>query len=173
MIETTLIATLACLFGHAATVIAILNARVRLAPVLLHAISGLAWHCVAIAILLAFGTINYYWHSAAFFGLGIMTYVFGFSAVYKSVSLRTLVFIAQSPLTTTTVNAIHEQVVMHSFRKRADLLTQSGLIALGPDGYVLTCAGRKIARRISIIRRLLGVESSGLYYEKNLDRIPK
>lgn len=173
MIETALVTTLACFAGHAVTVIAMLHARVRLAPILLHAISGLTWHCVAIAILLALGAIHYYWHAAAFFGLGVMTYVFGFSAVYKSISLKTLVFIAQSPSTTTTVHVIHEQVVLRSFRKRVDLLTQNRLTVLGSDGYFLTSAGHQLAHRISMIRRIFGVESSGLYYEQLPNRIPK
>ena len=169
MIETTLFATLACLAGHGVTVIALLHARVRVAPILLHSISALTWAFAGIAILFGLGAIRYYWHCGAFFGLGAMLFIFGFSAVYKSVTLRTLIFIAQRPNATITAQDIHQHVVMRSFRERADLLTESGLTMLGPNGYSLTGAGRHMAKRISMIRRLLGVQSAGLYFKQTTD----
>jgi len=166
MIQAALLTTLACLTGHCITVIALLHMRVRMAPVLLHAISALAWHIVGIAVLLALGMIHYYWHAAAFFGLGVMLFIFGFSAVYKSVTLRTLIFIAQRPTATITARDIHLNIVMRSFRDRADLLVESGLVNLGSDGYSLTNSGRHMVFRISMVRRLLKVESAGLYFKR-------
>jgi hypothetical protein len=167
MIQATLLTTLACLAAHGITVIALLHLHVRMAPLFLHAVSALAWHIVGIAVLLALGMIHYYWHAAAFFGLGVMLFIFGFSAVYKSVTLRTLIFIAQRPTATITPLDIHRTIVMTSFRDRANLLVESGLVNLGGDGYSLTDAGHHMVHRISMLRRLLKIESAGLYFKQS------
>ena len=151
--------------GHSVTVIALLHARTRLAPVLLHAISALAWHCAGIVILLVLGAIRYYWDSAALFGLSVMLFVFGFSAVYKSVTLRALAFIQQHTGMAITTRDLYEQVVMRAFRERVNLLTQSGLTSLDASKYSLMPAGRKMVNRISGIRSWFGVSSAGLYFK--------
>src|SRR5687768_8085395 len=112
MIETTLMITLVCFVGHTLAVIGLLHMRTHLAPLLLHAISALAWHCCQLAMLFALDATRYYWHAAALFALGVVLLVFGFSAVYKSVALRALVFIAKNPETTASVQDIHQHVVM-------------------------------------------------------------
>lgn len=167
MIYTAIWAVLAALAGHVLTVIALLHARVALAPVLLHAASALLWHALQILALLALGASVYYWHSAAVFALGVMVLVFGFSGVYKSISLRLLLLLATrgAPV---SVSDIHEKLVMKSFCDRVEMLLSAGLIARTHAGYALTDAGRQAARRILALKAFFGSTASGLYFRNTV-----
>lgn len=166
MIDFAAFATFAVLLGHGLSVIALLHARAPLAPVLIHAASAVVWHLVQITTLLVLGAINYYWHCAAFFALGVMLFVFGFSAVYKSISLRLLVVLAQTPGKAIAMVDIQEQLVLKNFRERATMLTATGLVVLTPEGYLLSESGRRMAHKIQAVRALFGAKASGLYFEK-------
>lgn len=173
MIQAVLLSVLVCLVGHGITVIVLLHVRTQWAPILLHAGSALMWHGIGLAILFLLGMMRYYWHSVAFFGLGAMTFVFGFGAAYKSVTLRVLVYVARNCATAAAIHDIYHRVVMPGFRERARLLTECGYASLDAEGYVLTAAGRQVVKRISLVRAILEVSSAGLYFKQPAYRLPK
>jgi hypothetical protein len=166
VIEAVVFVTLGALVGHAVTVVALLHAGVRLAPVAVHGASAIAWHALQIAALLLAGMVAFYWHAAAFFGMGVMLFVFGFSAVYKSISLRFLVMLARAPGYTLTLADAQERLVVKSFRERVEMLTATGLALSTSEGYRLSEAGLRTAGRIAAVRRLFGARASGLYFTK-------
>lgn len=172
MIILAVLTVVVCLLAHAATVIAVRRLGRPLAPIVLHAVSAVGWHMVQIAWLASFGALSCYYHAAALFGLGVMGYVFAFSAVYKSVSLRVLVFLANRGMQAAKIAEVDEHVVMKSFRQRVELLLDSGLITRHEGKYLLTPAGMRALRMPAMLRSFLGTSAAGLYFDETSNRTP-
>jgi len=154
------------LVAHAATVIVLLQARCRIAPVLLHVLSAALWFGLQIVALAKCGALAYIWHAGAFFAFGAMAFLFAFSAVYKSISLRMLVLLERSPGRELEFRELHERVVMRAFRERAELLRNAGVVEFVDGRLDVTELGQRILRRLRILRGLFGARESGIYYRE-------
>ena len=106
-----------------------------------------------------------YWPAAAANGFLAIGWLFAFSAVYKSVSLRILTHLDRVPDHSLTVDAIADRYVRAEFEARARVLMNMGCVDASNGAYTLTEKGRAVARRIEGIRRACGVGGSGLYSE--------
>ena len=104
-----------------------------------------------------------YWPAAAVSGFGAVCWLFAFSAVYKSVSLRILTQLARAPGHAMPLETITEEYVRPEFESRVALLVKMGCAEATDEGYAATATGNDTARRIETIRRACGVSGSGLY----------
>ena len=86
----------ACFVAHAMLSLILLRLPGRASPVERHAASAASTHLLGtIASALAFGPLPY-WPIAAASGFGVPVWLFAYSAVYKSVSLRILRILHES-----------------------------------------------------------------------------
>lgn len=104
-----------------------------------------------------------YWTATSVFCFGGMMYVQVFGAVLKSVSLGILLDLASRPDGRIDLDEILLQRLPRIFAERCDILIATGMVAREQDEFVPTDAGRKLAARVSRLRRLFGIGDSSLY----------
>jgi hypothetical protein len=139
------------------------RAGLSIAPVGILAVAAVISHLGS--VLLGIATIeNFrYWNATSVFSFGVMSYVFAFGAVYKSVSLEILDALARQPERAVLLPDIVDRQVPEIFRERTEILLSGGLVSrIGPC-FETTAAGRKLACRIARLRRTFGIGDSGLY----------
>jgi len=160
---TELLIGLGCFALHVAVTLTWLRLPGRRSPVARHAISAFGTHFVGMALggwlMGAFS----YWPVAAVSGFLATGWLFAFSAVYKSVSLRILAQLQRAPGHVLEFESIAKEYVHPEFMARIMLLVKMGFAEETHGGYALTVKGSRIARRIALIQRAWGIEVSGLY----------
>jgi hypothetical protein len=158
-----LLVGLACFAAHAAVSLVWLRLPGRTSPVARHAASALGTHVLGVGLAAWLVGPFAYWPAAAVSGFGAVCWLFAFSAVYKSVSLRLLVQLARSPGNALPVPTVTAEYVRPEFEARAALLVRMGYAAVTADGFAVTGAGNAAARRLGMIRRACGIAHGGLY----------
>jgi hypothetical protein len=104
-----------------------------------------------------------YWNAAAVFCFGVMSYVYVFGAVYKSISLRILMDLTRRPARTIEFSEISDRQIPEIFNERSAILLEGGLVDADNDTFVPTPAGRRLAAKIARTRRLFAIGDTGLY----------
>ena len=127
------------------------------------AIAAVIAHLVSVALGAENIQIFQYWNAASLFGFGVMSYVFAFGSVYKSVSLEILLDLAQQPQHTAALAEIVDGHVANIVRRRADILVDTGLVERSGSHFAITDGGRKLSKRIACLRRAYAISDSGLY----------
>ena len=107
------------------------GARWRVSPVMVLAVAVIVAHLVNTLLGAVLVRPFHYWNSAAIFGFGVMVYVHAFGAVYKSVSLRILLNLAEHPDHAMPLAAIIEGRIPEIVRERIGALIDSGLVGAG------------------------------------------
>lgn len=132
-------------------------------PVIILAFAAALSH--VISALLGGMTVSQfqYWNAASIFSFGVMSYVFAFGAVYKSVSLEILLALAKQPGHETSLSEIVEHQIPDIFRGRTGILVEAGLAENIGSTFEATAAGRKLAGRITRLRRIYAIGDTGLY----------
>ena len=153
--------------GHVFLTLILLRLPGRLSPVVRHAGSAATTH-VAGAILGGLVVEPFpYWPFAAVTGFGAVVWLFAFSAVYKSVSLRILSQLARTPGNAIPLPEVTSRYVVPEFEARVAVLEQMGCAEVVEKGHGLTPKGAATARRIRAVQRLCGIERSGLYGDQS------
>jgi hypothetical protein len=132
-------------------------------PAVLLAITAVITHGLSVALGAANVVQFQYWNAASIFGFGVMSYVFAFGAVYKSVSLEILLDVAQRPGHAAPLADIVDRLAPDIFRRRAEILVDGGQVERTGSSFIVTVAGRALAGRLASIRRVFAVGDSGLY----------
>lgn len=141
----------------------------RFPPVLVHGFAAVAAEVAALAVGSLAADEFPVWPATAVIGFGAVANLFVFSAIYKSVSLRMLVFLSAQPGQLVKTETLVERVGRAAVAGRVALLRESGLVERLPDGrYRITERGQRLARQLSLVQRLFGIHRSGLYLERNL-----
>jgi hypothetical protein len=175
---TSLLVGLACFTLHAVVTLVWLRLPGRVSPVARHAISALGTHVLGVALAAQFAEPFAYWPAAAVNAFGTVCWLFAFSAVYKSVSLRILTQLDRATGHAMPLETITEDYVRPEFETRVALLVKMGHAKQTVEGYAATAAGNDTAHRIEVVRRACGVSGSGLYggnapEERTEDRGPR
>jgi len=134
-----------------------------MAPVLRQTLLALAIHVLITLLAACLVPEIPYWHGAALFWLGFNCLLYGFSAVYKSISLRTLSTLAHSPTGSLPLRVIVEDHIRPCFTKRAALLVEAGLAQERAGLFALTAKGQILAARLTRVQWLFSIQCSGLY----------
>lgn len=164
MPATALVLVTLALVGHALTTVGLLHLQSSIAPVLIHAASSAAWFICLVFGLWLLSLVDAFWWTAATFAFFVMTYLFGYSALYKSVSLRMLVMLSNGSDQTLTLSSMESEFVRRNFDARAEMLIRAHMIRTTPVGLELSCRGQNISARLSALRKFFGVVSSGVYF---------
>jgi hypothetical protein len=162
----SLLVGLACFALHAAVTLAWLRLPGRLSPVTRHAISALVTHATGLALAAYLVGPVAYWPAAAVNVFAVVCWLFLFSAVYKSVSLRILTKLASTAEHTLPLNTITEEYVRPEFEARIEVLLKLGCAEVAEDEYTTTHKGDETARRVVTVQRICGIERSGMYGEQ-------
>lgn len=149
--------------AHVAATLVVLRLPGKLSPVARHAASAAVTHVGGVAVAAAVVGPFAYWPAAAVGGFAAVAWLFAFSAVYKSVSLRVLTELARAPGGAIPFAAITDDYVKAEFTARTRVVVALGWVREGPDGFELTPDGAAAARRVAAVQRLCGIGRSGLY----------
>lgn len=132
-------------------------------PVAILAIAAIISHLASVVLGVAYVPQFQYWNAASIFSFGVMSYIFAFGAVYKSVSLEILLDVAERPAGEAPLSDIVEHQIPGIFRGRTNILVDSGLAERTGYGFEATAAGRRLAGRIARLRRAFAIGDTGLY----------
>ncbi|WP_291842056.1 hypothetical protein [Bradyrhizobium sp.] len=132
-------------------------------PVAILAIAAILSHLASVALGIIYVPQFQYWSAASIFSFGVMSYVFVFGAVYKSVSLEVLLAVAGHPDRAVPLPYIVGHQVPEIFRGRIQILIESGLVEQIGSTFAATAAGERLAARIARLRRMFAIGDSGLY----------
>lgn len=160
---TALLIGAGCFCAHLVLTLVLLRLPGRTSPVARHAASALVTHVLGVALAAAWLGPFPYWPVAAVSGFGAVCWLFAFSAVYKSVSLRILIQLARKHDHSLPLAAITEDYVWPEFTARCDVLISMGCATPAETGYEITAKGKQTARRIEAIQQACGIQESGMY----------
>jgi len=157
---------------HALAMVPLARLPWRVPMLVIQLFVALVLHGISVAALAHLGLLGQYWWVAASFGFGFMVYLFGFSAVYKSLSLRILLDVLAHDPSEVPRDGVYQRVVDRSFSDRIEILERGGLVARQGDRYVVSARGLAVAGRIGRLRTILGVDGGGIYFSEQSARPP-
>lgn len=133
------------------------------APVAILAFASLTAH--ALSSLLGVTLVHpfAYWNASAVFCFGVMSYVYVFGAVYKSISLQILMDLTRRPARTIEFTDISDRQIPEIFNERSAILIEGGLVHADSDTFVPSPSGQRLAAKIARARRLFAIGDTGLY----------
>ena len=149
---------------HGLDMLALLRLAPRTAPMKLHAASGFGCHIAGSVVGAALVSDFNYWTAAAVYWFCFMSYLYVYSAFYKSISLKILRNTVARPDRTITLAEIYRIYVHPGFTQRVDILVAGGMAEAQGAAFVPTAAGQATAGRIRRLQRLFGIERFGLYF---------
>ena len=139
---------------YAFTVLILLRMTLSVSPVIIQFVYALMVHIIAIlgSSLILKGLP--YWHGAALFWFCFNIYLFIYSAVYKSISLKILSTLSRCSSKSETVLQITNLYILPSFVERINILTQANYAVQNNEQFTITNQGKKMATRIITIQKL-------------------
>jgi hypothetical protein len=141
----------------------LMRLRLRIGWVTLQASSGIIIYILFSILSLYFINGFLFWYALGVFLVGWFCFFTLSTAIYVSISARILRTINKQPDLSFSLDGIFRLCIRKPFQKRADFLVFSGLAQKGEFGFRITDTGYKNARRLQAMRRLFGMEGSGLY----------
>lgn len=152
----------AALAGHMLSVTALLRLP-RVSPMGVHLVSGVAGLGLLTAAGLIFATAFPFWHAVSLFCFGASAFMFAYSALYKSLSLRMLLSASLATGTRATWARLVDETLRTNFEERVDLLIAQGLAMRVGQAYRLTPRGQALSLTISRARTLFAIGTDGTY----------
>jgi hypothetical protein len=168
---TGLLVGLCCFATHVVASLVWLRLRRGPALVVRHALSAVGSHALVVVVAAFLAGPFSYWPAAALSGFLAVGWLFAFSAVYKSVSLRVLAELERTPGHALTLEVITDAYVRPEFESRVAVLVNMGCAEEVAAAYAPTPKGNETARRVESVRRACGIVGDGMYgHAANLDR---
>jgi hypothetical protein len=131
-------------------------------PALIVLIVGFICYTSLFFIPAATGLRHSFWSLSISYWFGSLSFLMVFGAIYKSVSLRMMLDLLDSP-----EHSLPEQDLLASYIKstsfedRLDVSLKSGLAEKSPEGYLLLPKGRMVARLVQGLHRAFAIKKSG------------
>ena len=152
-----------CFAAHVAFTLVWLRCPGPFSPVARHGISAIGTHVLGITVAALWIGPFAYWHAASLAAFGAVCWLFAFSAVYKSVSLRVLTQLECTPGHALPFDTIAVEYVWPEFAARNALLVAMGCAKQVQGEFTVTEKGKQTTHRIEAIQRVCGIEQSGMY----------
>lgn len=158
--------SLAFLCVHFMLTTTLLRTAGSMSPVLIHTLStmiaalGFVFSGAAVLVPEHYNA----WPGLSLLAFGSMIFLFSYSAIYKSISLRLLVDGARAYPDAVSIERLHDETVLPRFLDRIKLLVASNHLQEDGGLLVITCRGRKLCTVLTTWRTLFGFAQSGLYY---------
>jgi hypothetical protein len=104
-----------------------------------------------------------YWNAAAVFGFLAMSYAFVFGALYKSVSVKTLIDVSGQPQAAKSLSALIGREMPVEIDNRMAVLCEEGFVERIGELYAVTKRGKSTAEFLRAARWLFGITDPGFY----------
>ncbi len=104
-----------------------------------------------------------YWYSTSVYAFLWFCFFFACSIYSVSVSLGIINYLYEQPGKTAPLTKIYEQVILASFRERAEFLITTGQAQKDERGYIATPVGKQTVKRLRLVQKVLGLKSYGFY----------
>ena len=159
--------SLAALGAHFSITTLTLRHRGAWSPVLVHVLSSIGTTIAFVFAAASFdeGSRINVWPGLSVQVFSSMVFLFAYSGIYKSISLRLLVEGAEAYPDSVHIEKLQCEVVLPRFLERIELLKSGGLVETVADGgMAATSQGMQVCGRVDRLRALLGFSGSGLYY---------
>ena len=159
------------LSGHFVATTVLLRTVLRFSPVMLHVASSLAF--MVAFVLMGLGLVPglaprfNVWPGLSLLAFGSMVFLFAYSGIYKSISLRFLVELADRHPGGLDVEELYERILRDRFVDRLELLRAGGLLTVGEGRYAASAKGLAMNRTFDRLKEMLGFGKSGLYFSKS------
>ena len=158
--------SLTFLFGHFILTTTFLRIAGSMSPVLIHTLSAvIAALSFAFSGPMILAPENYnVWPGLSLISFGAMVFLFAYSAIYKSISLRLLIESENVYPDAISIERIHDEIVLPRFLDRIEMLVATNHLKKNGGLITITDRGRKLCRALNNWRTLLGFAESGLYF---------
>lgn len=147
---------------HIITVALALRYFIKTPPILIHIVSFVLY-LISLCLLSIF-IIHAFWIAFTILAFSTSSYLFVFSAVYKSLTLRILCE-AQSFNGNPSLLELDSLVTKHTFAARIELLNKMNNVAVSKNQYELTPKGKKLASILSKVRRFFNINTRAIYHQ--------
>ena len=104
-----------------------------------------------------------YWYSLGAFSVVWFAFFTFSTAIYVSISARILRTLAEAPDACMNMEDIFTVCVQKPFSERALFFVTTGMVKITEGKYRITEKGHHAALRVLALRKLFGMQSSGLY----------
>ena len=147
--------------GYFAFVLVALRALRRSSPAVIATASSIVVYIVMLAAVAAGGRPVLFWPVSATYWFLALSFLMVFGAIYKSVSLRILLYLLNQPSRADHYAMILARYVeTESYQDRLHILIEGGLATRGATGFQLSPMGRRIAFTILAVQTLYRIEHS-------------
>lgn len=133
----------------------------RVSPVILHATSTVLAELIFLGLIYAASHPVPFWHGAILIGFGALAFLFVFSALYKSISIRMLLIADRTGKA--DIKTLTHDFTQAAFADRANVLKEMGCVTEADGRFTITPQGVRLARKFSAMKALMRVSTSGLY----------
>lgn len=134
----------------------------RRSPAALAVLGALVLYPATVAVAWALANGYSFWAISIAYWFAAIVVLMVFGAVYKSVSLRMMLHLLQSPARTTdTGTLIRDYIQDDSFERRLMVAEENGFAERTPSGFVLRAKGRRLAAIVNGVQRAFAIETSG------------
>lgn len=152
---------------HIITVALALRYFIKTPPILIHIVSFVLY-LISLCLLNMLIT-HAFWIAFTILAFCASSYLFLFSAVYKSLTLRILCE-AQSFNGNPSLLELDSLVTIHTFAARIELLNKMNNIVISENQYELTPRGKKLASLLGKIRRFFYIRTRAIYHHNASNR---
>lgn len=156
-----LLGWLFCVIYILTTALVVRVARSYSPALLAVGLSFLGYLALLVSALFALGT-NSFWSISVSYWFGCLCFLMVFGAVYKSISLRVLDQISQSPTDRLDEAVLSgEYIKSDSFDRRLTVILENGYAEKTELGFSLLPKGQRLARIVRWFHRTFSIERSG------------
>lgn len=116
----------------------------------------------SISVIVAMGHLVNFWVFSTSYWFLVLSFLMGFGAIYKSLSLRMLLTLLETPMHEHSAEAFRKEYIFgDSFNNRLQLIVDQGLAERVGDRLRLTSRGASWANRLIRLQRAFGIMRSG------------
>lgn len=116
----------------------------------------------SISVIVAMGYLVNFWVFSTSYWFLVLSFLMGFGAIYKSLSLRMLLTLLENPTHEHSAEAFRKEYIFgDSFNNRLQLIVDQGLAERIGDRLRLTSRGASWANRLIRLQRAFGIMRSG------------
>lgn len=162
MIAAGIIQGIIAFFGYVALLLLLLRAFHKVEATYVVLLAALFIYPVLLAIFVVLAhSVNFWVFSTSYWFL-VLSFLMGFGAIYKSLSLRMLLTLLETPTHEHSAESFRKEYIFgDSFNNRLQLMVDQGLAEWTDDKLSLTIRGANWANRLIILQRVFGIMRSG------------
>jgi len=162
MIATGIIQGIIAFFGYTALLLLLLRVFHKVEATFVVLLAALFIFPVALASFVALApSVNLWVFSTSYWFL-VLSFLMGFGAIYKSLSLRMLLTLLETPTHEKSAESFRKEYIFgDSFNNRLQLMVDQGLAERTDDKLSLTIRGASWANRLVTLQRVFGIMRSG------------